>query len=122
QAADQQVFFYAGNRSIDVFGADRALAQRQAQAGAQLVDIEFNPRSIALDHRRHDEFGPLIGGETPVACRTPPTAAYGVALFRYPGVYDLGIETAAEWAFHGLVLTIDWQTRSQFIYTLAHIG
>src|SRR5690606_29344213 len=84
-----------------LFGAHRALAQRKVKTAPQLGRVVLDTRAVALDHRRHLQLDPLVGGKTPVAGSAAPAPAYGVALFGNPRVDHLRIETATERTFHG---------------------
>src|SRR5690606_10994946 len=100
-AAGQQLFFAARLGGIPRFGVHPPLAQALVGPSAQLGRLVLDPRAIALDHRRHQQLGPLVGRETTVAGDTAPAAPYGVTLFGNPRVDDLGVETATERTFHG---------------------
>src|SRR5690606_40798375 len=88
------------HHAVDLVGADRPLAQRQRQAGAQLGGVVVAAAAVALDYRGHRQFDALVGGETLVTGQAAAAPADGVALFGHPAVYHLRVGVAAEWASH----------------------
>src|SRR5690606_32404805 len=85
-AAGKQLFFDARDGGIHFFGVHRPFAQGKIETAAQLGRVVLDPRSVALDHRRHQQFGPLVSSETAIAGGTAPATPYGVALFGNPRV------------------------------------
>src|SRR3546814_45431 len=129
--ADQNAVFDTGYGGIHIGRPDRALAQGKVHTAPQLVDIELNTRAIALDDGRHDQFDPLVRGETPIALSASAPPPYRVAFLGNPGVDDLCIEAITERAFHcdvrarrsgraRPVSAIYRQARREFIDARAH--
>jgi hypothetical protein len=77
-AAGTQLFFDAMNGGVHCFCRDRALAQSELQAGAQLGGVEFGAAAIFLDDDRHGQFDAFIGRKTLFALGATPAAANAV--------------------------------------------
>jgi hypothetical protein len=94
RAAGQQLVLDAFQRGVDLFHADRALAQRQHHRGAQLGGVELDARAVLLHHRRHRDLDAFVGGEALVAVQAAAAAADDVALVGLAGLDDLGFVVA----------------------------
>ena len=96
----QQFFFNALNGRVHLFGADRAFAQCQIHAGAQLAAFVINAATVFFDDGRKVHFGPFVSGEAFFARRTLSAAANQVAIFSQTRFHHLGVGVAAEGTLH----------------------
>src|SRR5206468_6489876 len=100
-AAVEQLVLDALHRRVDLFHADRALAQREGHRRADLRWVELGARAVLLHHRRQGDFGALIGGEALVAALAAAPAAHDIALVGLARLDDLGVFVATERTTHG---------------------
>jgi len=66
----------------------------------QLASIEIDAAAVLLDHGRHGDVGPLVGGEATLAGHALPPPPDEVPVLGHPGLDHLGLVLAAEGAFH----------------------
>src|SRR5215475_10207045 len=89
-----------GNGLLDAVRIDVALAHRNGDRARELVAIERNPATVALDDHEFAQLHAFEGGEAEPAAHTQPPAPDRRRIFGRPGVLHLGIETRARRAAH----------------------
>src|SRR5690606_433384 len=99
-AARHQELLDPMQSGVHAVSADRALAQRQLDAGAQLGGVEINPAPIPLHDSGQAQLDPLIRRETAITLRTAAAATNRTAIIGLPCLDDLGIVMLTERTLH----------------------
>src|SRR5690606_34832055 len=99
-AACHQVLLDPMQSGVHPVRADRAFAQRQLNAGAQLSRVEINPAPVPFLHSRQAQLDPLVRGETTVTLCTAATTTNRTAIIGLPRLDDLGIVMLTERTLH----------------------
>ena len=68
-----------------------------------LAALEVGAAAVLLDDDREGDVGPLVGGEALLAGAALAAAADEVAVFRHARLHHLGVDVAAEGAFHAVM-------------------
>src|SRR5471032_2493733 len=76
---------------VNVVGGYRPLVQRAHEAGADFLAIVGGAVAVGLDHRRHGQLDPLVGGEALVARLAFAPPAHARAVFRQARIDDRGV-------------------------------
>ncbi len=126
----EQLFLDALDGAVDLRGAHRPLAQRDAERADELAAVVFDAPAVLLHHVGEADFRALIGREALVAGPALPAPPHEVPVLGHARFDDLRLGVAAERALHcrggglgaALRSAIDREAARERVHLLAHRG